>query len=199
MLVTIVNCFISSLSLLLSLTLDFHRVKFDYKIHIFSNTFSSTCLQPQSDTLTYHGHLGQLPTPYPAMVLFARSFRRRYLRLRSVLLSLTIILLLDVFLLTAFRPHPLRSATLPAHLQNKKIFIASIHRNSEYMLRLYWNSALLRLCTHLGPENVFVSILESGSLENTKGALLDLERQLSDLGVESRIELGMSLEESTLR
>lgn len=63
------------------------------------------------------------------------------------------------------------------------------------MLRLYWNSALLRLCSHLGPENVYVSILESGSREDTKGALIDLMRQLDELGVENRIELGMDVEE----
>lgn len=42
---------------------------------------------------------------------------------------------------------------------------------------------------------MFVSIIESGSLEDTKGALRDLEKQLDELGVESRIELGMSVEE----
>lgn len=63
------------------------------------------------------------------------------------------------------------------------------------MLRLYWNTALLNLVQHLGTKNVFVSILESGSQEDTKGALSDLEKKLNELGVANRIEVGMSVEE----
>jgi hypothetical protein len=58
------------------------------------------------------------------------------------------------------------------------------------MLRLYWSSALISLVKHLGPQNVFVSILESGSQEDTKGALRDLERSLNEIGVENSISLG---------
>ncbi|KAE8447547.1 hypothetical protein EG329_010677 [Mollisiaceae sp. DMI_Dod_QoI] len=129
------------------------------------------------------------------MALFSRSFRRKYLRPRAILLTLTLIFLLDAFFITSFRPTPVREATLPSHLQDRKIFIASIQRNSEYMLRLYWNTALLKLCSQLGPKNVYVSILESGSLEDTKGALRDLEEKLDELGVERRIEYGVSSEE----
>jgi hypothetical protein len=58
------------------------------------------------------------------------------------------------------------------------------------MLRLYWSAALLSLCTFLGPQNVYVSIVESGSLEDTKGALIDLKGELDKLGVGNRIILG---------
>ena len=71
----------------------------------------------------------------------------------------------------------------------------SIHRNSEYMLRLYWNSALLDLVKKLGTANVFVSIVESGSYEDTKGALTDLEMSLNDLEVDNRVSLGQTSEE----
>ena len=63
------------------------------------------------------------------------------------------------------------------------------------MLRLYWNAALLSLVSFLGPKNVFVSILESGSLDDTKGALRDLDEALNGLGVESRIVLGETMHE----
>lgn len=69
------------------------------------------------------------------------------------------------------------------------MFIASIHRNSEYILRKYWNEALLDLVGLLGRENVFVSVVESGSQEDTKGALRDLETRLKEFGVESEIIL----------
>lgn len=54
-----------------------------------------------------------------------------------------------------------------------------------------WSNSLLKLVQDLGPENVFVSISESGSLENTKGALLDLEGELKKLGVKHRIVTGI--------
>jgi hypothetical protein len=68
-------------------------------------------------------------------------------------------------------------------------------RNSEYMLRLYWNSALLRLVSALGPSNVYVSIIESGSQEDTKGALRDLEGKLDEMGVPNSIVLGIDAEQ----
>ncbi|PBP26266.1 polysaccharide export protein [Diplocarpon rosae] len=129
------------------------------------------------------------------MALIPRYFRRKYLRPRTLLLTLAVLLLLDVFSILSSRPAPIRSTTLPPHLKDQKIFIASMFRNSEYMLRLYWNKRLLNLIRHLGPQNVYVSIVESGSLEDTKGALRDLQQELIDLRVEHRIQLGISSEE----
>ncbi|PQE12900.1 polysaccharide export protein [Rutstroemia sp. NJR-2017a BBW] len=76
----------------------------------------------------------------------------------------------------------------------ESIFIASIFRNSEYMLRKNWTEALLALATHLGPQNVYVSVVESGSMDDTKGALVDLDGMLGDMGVGRTIALGMDLE-----
>jgi len=42
---------------------------------------------------------------------------------------------------------------------------------------------------------VFVSISESGSLENTKGALMDLKEELEKLGVRHRIITGIDHEQ----
>jgi hypothetical protein len=98
--------------------------------------------------------------------------------------------LFDTLYILYSQPQPKRTDKLSPSLVGKKIFIASIARNSEYMLRLYWNTALVSLCTFLGPHNVYVSIVESGSLENTKGALIDLKTELDKIGVENRIILG---------
>ena len=65
------------------------------------------------------------------------------------------------------------------------------------MLRLYYNDRLTDLIQHLGPQNVFVSIVESGSQEDTKGALSELEGKLNALGVEHRISLGINVTEQT--
>ncbi|KAF7872407.1 hypothetical protein EAF04_003328 [Stromatinia cepivora] len=77
---------------------------------------------------------------------------------------------------------------------NEAIFIAAIFRKSEIMLRLNWSPALISLVQHLGPQNVYVSIIESGSWDGTKAALMDLDGMLDEAGVERTIELGMDRE-----
>ncbi|EMR80875.1 putative polysaccharide export protein [Botrytis cinerea BcDW1] len=74
---------------------------------------------------------------------------------------------------------------------NETIFIAAIFRKSELMLRQNWSPALVSLVQHLGPQNVYVSIIESGSWDGTKAALMDLDGMLGKAGVERTIELGM--------
>ncbi|KAH7354719.1 cryptococcal mannosyltransferase 1-domain-containing protein [Rhexocercosporidium sp. MPI-PUGE-AT-0058] len=129
------------------------------------------------------------------MVLISRSIRRKYLRPKPLLITLALLFLLDVYSIMTSRPLPNRRSSLPAHLKDQKIFIASMFRNSEYMLRLYWNDRLLDLIQHLGPQNVFVSIIESGSQEDTKGALRELEEKLNSLGVTHKISLGINVTE----
>lgn len=130
------------------------------------------------------------------MRLFRRLLRgsRRQLPSRILFAALCIFLFETIRLFNS-NPTALRTDKLSPSLVGQKIFIASIHRNSEYMLRLYWNKAILDLCNFLGPANVFVSIVESGSQEDTKGALEELRAGLEGMGVESRIELGEGVEE----
>jgi hypothetical protein len=73
--------------------------------------------------------------------------------------------------------------------KHRRIFIASIHWNNERIIRSHWNKALIDLIRYLGKENVFVSILESGSWDNTKGALQELDAQLGEMGVQRKIML----------
>ncbi|CZT00447.1 related to polysaccharide export protein (CAP59) [Rhynchosporium agropyri] len=126
------------------------------------------------------------------MVLIYRSLRRKYFRPKPALFAIAFFFFLDAYSILTSRPAPIRRSSLPSHLRDHKIFIASIFKNSEYMLRLYWNTRLIDLVRTLGPQNVFVSIVESGSLENTKGALKDLQNQLDQLGVKHRISLGIN-------
>ncbi|KAI9647286.1 hypothetical protein NHQ30_003669 [Ciborinia camelliae] len=74
---------------------------------------------------------------------------------------------------------------------NETIFIAAIFRRSELMLRQNWSPALISLVQHLGPQNVYVSIVESGSLDGTKAALMDLDGMLNEVGVKRTIDLGI--------
>lgn len=78
-------------------------------------------------------------------------------------------------------------------VRNQKIFIASIHWNNERILRSNWNRAVLDLVEYFGIHNVHISIYESGSWDDSKGALRALDNNLEDLGVKRTI----TLEETT--
>jgi hypothetical protein len=61
--------------------------------------------------------------------------------------------------------------TSPPPPSTKRIYIAAQHYNSARLLREHWNEALYNLVKELGIENVFVSIYESGSYDETQDAL----------------------------
>ena len=77
----------------------------------------------------------------------------------------------------------------PPVTRDQKVFIASIHWNNEKILRSHWIPALLDLVSHLGEKNVYVSVQESGSWDDSKGALRELDAALGERGVRRRIVL----------
>jgi hypothetical protein len=83
---------------------------------------------------------------------------------------------------------PEAQVSVKEHVQIQKIYIASLHWNTEYILRTHWIKALLDLVETLGRDNVFISIFESGSMDNTEWALYKLDQKLGDLGVSRRID-----------
>lgn len=115
--------------------------------------------------------------------------RRGYLRFGLLMLAIT--LTMDAF--RVIYPHSSELArrvhASPRRLTSERIYIASIHWNNEAILRSHWNSAVVNLTKALGTDNVFVSVLESGSWDNTKGALRDLDAQLDEVGVWRNIVL----------
>ncbi|SPO25049.1 uncharacterized protein UTRI_01563_B [Ustilago trichophora] len=78
------------------------------------------------------------------------------------------------------------SSVNPATEQPMKVFIASNLYNSEEILPDYTTS-LKRLISYLGPENVFVSIYESHSTDQTKPMLAQLHQDLAQMNVSRRI------------
>lgn len=72
---------------------------------------------------------------------------------------------------------------------NKKIFIASIHWTDEAVLRSHWAPTVAELARTIGPENVYVSIYESGSFDNTKEVLQILDTDLEISGIRRKIVL----------
>ena len=80
----------------------------------------------------------------------------------------------------------------PPPFGDQRIFIASIHWTDERVLREYWVPAVAQLAQDIGREHVFVSVLESGSLDNSKGALWELDEQLNKLGIPHKVILDES-------
>jgi hypothetical protein len=125
---------------------------------------------------------------------------RRPGRLRRTWLRLAVVILLvafsiDLFAIYVYSPPErihLSETTTTTNLSttsNDRIFIASIHWNNEFIIRSHWSAAVLDLVRHFGPENVYVSIIESGSWDDSKVALRELDAQLEGLGVQRSVEL----------
>ena len=127
------------------------------------------------------------------LVLFTRHrlFRKPGLH-RRALLSLSICFIVWTVLEVLFIQHRVsvvdRIPSTPPH-QFERIFIASTHWNNEAILRSHWNNSIVQLVKTWGPENVFVSIHESGSWDDTKGALRELDLELDRLGVRRNLTL----------
>jgi hypothetical protein len=81
----------------------------------------------------------------------------------------------------------------------QKVFIASIHWNNEAILRSHWIPGVLGLVEHFGKENVYVSVQESGSWDDSKGALRELDGSLEQAGVRRRIILDETTHEDEIK
>lgn len=139
---------------------------------------------------------------YPAIYPFRSGLFRRYGHARRVCQGVLICIILWTMMETLFVHH--RYGTVDSIQQQRqstststsksgpprareRLFIASMHWNNEAILRSHWNDAVVHLAHTWGPENVFVSVFESGSWDDTKGALRDLDDQLDRLGVPRNI------------
>lgn len=121
--------------------------------------------------------------------MFSAPFRRSLRSRGRVLLILIITVLSADVLCVHYHLQSSRSSEAPITIRDQRIFIASTHWNNEVVLRSHWNSAILDLARALGKDNVYVSILESGSWDNSKAALRELDSDLQKLGVGTTIEL----------
>ncbi|PNS19713.1 hypothetical protein CAC42_7680 [Sphaceloma murrayae] len=127
--------------------------------------------------------------------------RTRRLALRILLLG-AFALLLDLVALSRAAVAPEAPASRDdaptRHGAEERVFIATILWNSgRYMPTL--NGSLLATIDALGRDKVHVSILESGSWDETKGALTGLEGELGRRGVSRRVRLVGETHEGTMR
>jgi hypothetical protein len=120
---------------------------------------------------------------------YLRLRTRSWLRHPALRLLLIVLIILDTVhvLHISSHQHAARLQTPPPN--TKRIYIASQHWNTAAVLRDRWNDALLKLVQELGPENVFISIYESGSYDDTKDALRELDGALEELKVKRSIIL----------
>jgi len=136
--------------------------------------------------------------------MLARAFRqsRRYRRsfLRLIPIAIALFLVFDSFYLVFFGNPPQRVSPTPTPdpSNRERIFIASIHWNNEAILRARWNDGVLELVRHFGPQNVFVAVLESGSWDDSKGALRELDTKLAQLDVPRSIVLEATTHEDEI-
>ncbi|KAH6620051.1 cryptococcal mannosyltransferase 1-domain-containing protein [Boeremia exigua] len=117
------------------------------------------------------------------------SFRRLP---RSSTLKLVLLLFFIWDSLHCISLHLRQTAALPTSPpppNTKRIYIAAQHYNSARLLREHWNEALYTLVQELGVDNVFVSIYESGSFDETQQALRELDANLDVLKVKKEVVL----------
>ena len=123
-------------------------------------------------------------------VCFVRSLRRRRVRawlLLSFLTALYILCILPLSLRHAQRTQLAAYDASIAHLPQPKVFIAAMLANCAPLLSQHWIPALLALIDHLGPQNVYVSILENGSVDDTRKLLMGLRTNLTGRNVECTV------------
>jgi hypothetical protein len=80
-------------------------------------------------------------------------------------------------------------ATEPQTRRSENIYIASLHWNNEAILRSHRNDAVISLAKELGRDNVFVTVYESGSWDDTKEALNELDQALGGFGTRRNITM----------
>ena len=122
---------------------------------------------------------------------FRRSTSSRVLRV--VFLILAALCLTDLYSLSSTPPSRHSDFKSIPDVRSQRVFIASIHWNNARILQDNWNKAVLDLVEYFGVHNVYISIYESGSWDETKNALRMLESDLDELDVKRTI----TLEEST--
>ncbi|EKV12140.1 hypothetical protein PDIG_33290 [Penicillium digitatum PHI26] len=122
-----------------------------------------------------------------SMTILSASRRGlRYRIARALIIIFTIWNLAEIHLIR----HRIYDAVPRHRPQNKeRIYIASIHWNNELVLRSHWSKALTQLVLELHPENVFISMYESGSYDNTKDALRELDWKLERMRVPRNITI----------
>jgi Cryptococcal mannosyltransferase 1 len=88
------------------------------------------------------------------------------------------------------QPGTAKLASFPKASQEiGRVVIASLLKDNEEILKAGWSDAVVNLTRALGPENVWISIHESGSRDGTKNELQSLHLRLMELGAGHEINM----------
>lgn len=121
------------------------------------------------------------------MTSFGRISRSRFRR--GALVFLGVIFTIDIVRLSYNGSHRHQNVSVGIPTPTPSIFIASIFWNSAAILHGNWDKAIVDLAEKLGPENIYISIYESGSWDESKQILRQLGHVLMDRGIRHRIIL----------
>src|SRR5262249_8650949 len=96
---------------------------------------------------------------------------RRFVRHRTFRVLFSLFVAWNAFNLLQIHLRLSRAETADKQLPRgiQRVYIASLHWNNEPILRSHWNDAVVALAKTLGPENVFITVYESGSWDDSKG------------------------------
>ena len=117
---------------------------------------------------------------------------RRRLQLRVLKIAVILLVSFDFWNVLSTQRAVSRIRSIEDHsdsAKRQKIYVASTHWNNEYILRNYWTDSIVALAKHFGPSNVYISVYESGSWDDSKGALRQLDVLLDSLHVNRTIVL----------
>ncbi|KAH7358778.1 cryptococcal mannosyltransferase 1-domain-containing protein [Plectosphaerella cucumerina] len=122
-------------------------------------------------------------------VLYARRVARGR-PIRLILIILSLVLLIDtIWVQRNIAVRDLRPRAFDTPRKHERVYIAALHWNSAYLIYMQWKDSVLALADALGHENVFVSIYESGSWDETKDMLGWLDSELASRGVPRHIAM----------
>jgi hypothetical protein len=143
------------------------------------------------NTLPFRSHASN---EYPRLMIMPtrlpRSLRRRS-SMQLLIIAVTLFIVFDLSQALHCRSAPAIELELPVK-RPERIYIASIHWNNELILRSHWNNAVVALAKALGPENVFVTVYKSGSWDNSKHVLRELDTYLGQHNIRRNITLSDS-------
>ena len=120
-----------------------------------------------------------------------RIFRIFFYAIAALLLldGLTILKHYREFAVNLLSHTYIEPSTLPTPAKDQKIFICAQFWTNAYVIHTRWGDALIDLIETLGADNVYVSIYESGSLDNTKEILAYLDSRLAAKNIARTITL----------
>jgi hypothetical protein len=119
------------------------------------------------------------------LMRFSRILRRRSIK-QVFVLAVLLYHVFEIAQILRCLSNPTTDEVAP---RPERVYIASLHWNTEKLLRSHWNDAVVALANALGRDNVFITVYETGSWDDSKGALKELDLALGAHNIRRNITL----------